>query len=153
MEGWILDEKSSEIEIPSSQCLIIRWKIIRNGNHIPPILDYWIENRRKSKFHPSNAGFFDENILSLASTVDYDMTRSETRMSTVVYVRIWSFYCTYSIGNSDSIRLYTARQLTAVIRFLPNGCFTARLRSCCNVHERSRHSKRLDTVVYHRRNA
>ncbi len=56
----LLGEKSREIEIPSLQCLIIRWKIIRNRNPIPSMLDYWIENREKSEFHPSNARLLDE---------------------------------------------------------------------------------------------
>ncbi len=56
----LLGEKSREIEIPSLQCLIIRWKIIRNRNPIPSMLDHWIENREKSKFHRSNARLLDE---------------------------------------------------------------------------------------------
>jgi hypothetical protein len=127
-KAWLFDEKSSKIEIPSLQCSIIRWKIIRNRNPIGPMLDYGIEKTEKSESHPSNAWFFDENILSLASTVDYDMSWSETRLCTVVYVRILSFHGTCSTGNSGNIRLYTARQHTAVIRYLPNGCSTARLR-------------------------
>jgi hypothetical protein len=112
-----------------------------------------MKNPQKSKFHRSIAWLLDANIISLVSTVNYDMSRSETVMFTAVYVGIWSFHGTYSTGNTGSIWLYTARQHTAVIRRIRNGCSTARLRSYCNVHERTRHSERLDTVVYDRRNA
>jgi hypothetical protein len=169
----LLDEKSSEIEIPSLRWPIIGWKILRNRNpipsivdysmknpekskfhrSIPPKVDYWMKNPQKSKSHRSIAWLLDANIISLVGTVNYDMSRSETVMFTAVYVRIWSFHGTYSTGNTGSIRLYTARQHTAVIRRIRNGCSTARLRSYCNVHERSRDSERLDTVVYDRRNA
>jgi hypothetical protein len=114
----LLDEKSSEIEIPSLHCLIIGCK---------DLLTCW----------------YGELRYSAVATV----------MFTAVYVGIWSFHGTYSTGNTGSIRLYTARQHTAVIRGIRNGCSTARLRSYCNVHERSSHSERLDTVVYDRRNA
>ncbi len=125
---------------------------MRNRNPIPSIVDYCMKNPQKSKFHRSIAGLLDANIISLVSTVNYDMSRSETVIFTAVCVRIWSFHGTYSTGNTSSIRLYTARQHTAVIRRIRNGCSTARLRSYCNVHERSRRSERLDTVVYERRN-
>jgi hypothetical protein len=57
--SWLLDEKSSEIEIPSLRCWITRLKIVRNRNSIPPILDYWMENHHKSKSHPFDAGLLD----------------------------------------------------------------------------------------------
>jgi hypothetical protein len=56
----LLDETSREIEIPSLHCSIIGWKIVRNQNPIPSILDYWMKNPQKSKSHPFNTWLLDE---------------------------------------------------------------------------------------------
>jgi hypothetical protein len=58
----VLDEKSSLIEIPSLQYLIMWWKILRNRNPIPPFLHYWMKNPQKSKSHPFNTGLCDEKF-------------------------------------------------------------------------------------------
>jgi hypothetical protein len=49
----LFDEKSSEIEIPSLDCSIIRWSILRNRNPIHLMLDYSMQNRQKSESHLS----------------------------------------------------------------------------------------------------